>query len=252
MSPPTERHLDGNVALVTGASQGIGEAIALRLAAEGCRVVVASRRLEACQAVAAQAEEAGTEALAVALDVTEPDSVTAAVDAVLERFEQIDFLVNNAGITRDALLVRMSADDWDAVLDTDLSGVYRTTKAVLRSMLRRRRGRIVTISSVVGLLGNAGQTAYAAAKAGTLGFTRSLAREVASRDITVNAVAPGYIDTEMTEALPERARDQLMAQIPLGRLGSAEDVAGVVAFLFSEDAAYITGQVLSVDGGMHM
>lgn len=252
MSPRTERHLDGNVALVTGASQGIGEAIALRLAAEGCRVVVASRRLEACQAVAAQAEEAGTEALAVALDVTEPDSVTAAVDAALERFEQIDFLVNNAGITRDALLVRMSADDWDAVLDTDLSGVYRTTKAVLRSMLRRRRGRIVTISSVVGLLGNAGQTAYAAAKAGTLGFTRSLAREVASRDITVNAVAPGYIDTEMTEALPERARDQLMAQIPLGRLGSAQDVAGVVAFLLSEDAAYITGQVLSVDGGMHM
>lgn len=246
------KDLDGNVALVTGASQGIGEAIVLRLAAEGCRVVAASRRLEVCEEVAARAEEAGVEAMAVALDVTDADAAGAAVEAVLDRFGQVDFLVNNAGITRDDLLVRMSPDDWNAVLDTDLSGVYRCTKAVLRSMLRRRRGRIVTISSVVGLLGNPGQTAYAAAKAGTLGFTKALAREVSSRDITVNAVAPGYIDTEMTEALPDSARDQLMAQIPLGRLGSAEDVAGVVAFLLSEDAAYITGQVLSVDGGMHM
>lgn len=244
--------LDDNVALITGASRGIGEAIALRLAAQGCRVVVASRRLEACEAVAAAAEAAGSDALAVAMDVTDPDAVGAGVDRALEEFGKIDFLVNNAGITRDGLLVRLSQDDWNAVLDTDLGGVYLCSKAVLRSMLRRRRGRIVTISSVVGLLGNAGQTAYAAAKAGTLGFTKSLAREVASRNITVNAVAPGYIDTEMTEALPDAARDQLLSRVPLGRLGSAEDVAGVVAFLLSEEAAYITGQVLSVDGGMHM
>lgn len=246
------RAFDGRVALITGASQGIGEAIAQRLAAEGCNLVVASRRLEACEVVAAAAEEHGVEALAVAMDVGEMDSVKAAVDATLERFEHIDFLINNAGITRDNLLLRLDPEDWNAVLQTDLTGVYNCSKAVLRSMLRQRSGRVVTISSVVGLLGNPGQTAYAAAKAGVFGFTKSLAREIASRNITVNAVAPGYISTEMTAALPEAAREQLLAQIPLARLGTGADVAGVVRFLLSDDATYVTGQILSVDGGMYM
>ncbi len=246
------RAFDGRVALITGASQGIGEAIAQRLAEEGCNLVVGSRRLEACEAVAAAVEEHGIEALAVAMDVGEMDSVTAAVDQALERFERIDFLVNNAGITRDNLLLRLDPEDWNAVLQTDLTGVYNCSKAVLRSMLRQRSGRVVTISSVVGLLGNPGQTAYAAAKAGVFGFTKSLAREIASRNITVNAVAPGYISTEMTAALPEAAREQLLAQIPLARLGTGADVAGVVRFLLSDDATYVTGQILSVDGGIYM
>ena len=242
----------GRVALITGASQGIGEAIAERLAAEGCNLVLTSRRQDACEAVGERLAGDDVETLAVAMDVGDLDSVTAAVDAALERFGHIDFLVNNAGITRDNLLLRMNPDDWDAVLRTDLTGVYNCSKAVLRSMLRRRSGRIVTISSVVGLLGNAGQTAYAAAKAGVFGFTKSLAREVASRNITVNAVAPGYISTEMTAGLPEEAAEKLHEQIPLGRMGEGADVAGAVRFLLSEDAAYVTGQVLSVDGGMYM
>ena len=246
------RAFDGRVALITGASQGIGEAIAHRLAEEGCNLVVGSRRLEACEAVAAAVEEHGVEALAVAMDVGEMDSVKAAVDEALERFDHIDFLVNNAGITRDNLLLRLDPEDWAAVLQTDLTGVYNCSKAVLRSMLRRRSGRVVTISSVVGLRGNPGQTAYAAAKAGVFGFTKSLAREIASRNITVNAVAPGYISTEMTAALPEAAREHLLAQIPLARLGTGADVAGVVRFLLSDDATYVTGQILSVDGGMYM
>lgn len=243
---------EGRVALVTGASQGIGESIAERLAAEGCNLVLGSRRREACEAVGERLAGGGGETLAVAMDVGDGDSVSAAVDAALERFGQIDFLVNNAGITRDNLLLRMAAEDWDAVLRTDLTGVYNCSKAVLRSMLRRRSGRIVTISSVVGLLGNAGQTAYAAAKAGVFGFTKSLAREVASRNITVNAVAPGYISTKMTASLPEEAAKKLREQIPLGRMGEGADVAGAVQFLLSDDAAYVTGQILSVDGGMYM
>jgi len=246
------RTFDGQVAVITGASQGIGEAIAERLAAEGCDLVLASRRKEACEAVGARLAGHGVETLAVQMDVGDMASVGAAFAAAMERFDKVDFLVNNAGITRDNLLLRMRPEDWDAVLRTDLTGVYNCSKTVLRSMLRRRSGRIVTIGSVVGLLGNAGQTAYAAAKAGVFGFTKSLAREVASRNITVNAVAPGYISTEMTAGLPEGAAEKLQEQIPLGRLGEGADVAGAVRFLLSEDAAYVTGQVLSVDGGMYM
>lgn len=242
----------GQVALITGASQGIGEAIAERLASEGCNLVLGSRRKDACEQVAERLAPYGVDIAAVQMDVGDPESVSAAVGGVLERFEHLDALINNAGITRDNLLLRLDSDDWDAVLRTDLTGVFNCSKAVLRSMIRRRRGRIVTISSVVGLLGNAGQTAYAAAKAGVFGFTKSLAREVASRNITVNAVAPGYISTEMTAGLPEGAAEKLRGQIPLGRLGEPADVAGVVRFLLSEDAAYVTGQVLSVDGGMYM
>lgn len=246
------RAFDGQVALITGASQGIGEAIAERLAAEGCNLILASRRKEACEAVGERLAAHGVETLSVAMDVGDLASVAAAVEVGMERFEHLDFLINNAGITRDNLLVRLGADDWDAVLRTDLTGVFNCSKTVLRSMLRRRSGRIVTISSVVGLLGNAGQTAYAAAKSGVFGFTKSLAREVASRNITVNAVAPGFISTEMTAGLPEEATETLKKQIPLGRLGEGSDVAGAVRFLLSDDAAYVTGQVLSVDGGMYM
>jgi|TARA_B100001750_G_scaffold231667_1_gene230059 3-oxoacyl-[acyl-carrier protein] reductase len=240
------------VAMITGASQGIGESIAQRLASEGCNLILASRRQEACEEVGSLLAGEDIKTLAVGMDVGNLDSVMASVDEALERFGHIDFLVNNAGIARDNLLVRMDPADWDAVLRTDLTGVYNCTKTVLRSMLRRRSGRVVTISSVVGLLGNSGQTAYGAAKAGVLGFTKSLAREIASRNITVNAVAPGYISTEMTAGLPEGATENLQQKIPLGRFGVGADVAGAVRFLLSEDAAYITGQILSVDGGMYM
>ena len=246
------RAFDGKVALITGASQGIGEAIAERLAAEGCNLALASRRKDACEGVGERLAEHGVQTLALAMDVGDFDAAKAGVEEALGHFEHIDFLINNAGITRDNLLLRMDPDDWDAVIRTDLTGVFNCSKSVLRSMLRRRSGRIVTISSVVGLLGNAGQTSYAAAKAGVFGFTKSLAREVASRNITVNAVAPGYISTEMTAGLPEEATETLQQQIPLGRIGEASDVAGVVRFLLSEDSAYVTGQVLSVDGGMYM
>ena len=240
------------VSIVTGASRGIGRAIALRLASQGCHLAIGARTAAACESVAEEARTHGVDVLPLEMDVGKPDSVKAAVKAVLDHFGQIDNLVNNAGITRDGLLLRLNDDAWNDVLRTDLTGVFLCSRAVLRSMLRRRRGRIVSISSVVGLLGNPGQTNYAAAKAGVHGFTKALAREVASRGITVNAVAPGYVETDMTHDLPEEAKRQLKEQIPLSRLGTGDDVAGTVSFLLSDDATYITGQVISVDGGMCM
>ena len=234
------------VSIVTGASRGIGRAIALRLASQGSHVAIASRTAAACEPVAEEARTHGVEAFPLSMDVGNADSVKAAVSVVL------DHLVNNAGITRDGLLLRLKDAAWDDVLRTDLTGVFLCSRAVLKSMLRRRSGRIVSISSVVGLLGNAGQTNYAAAKAGVHGFTKALAREVASRGITVNAVAPGYVETDMTRDLPEEAKQQLQKQIPLSRLGTGDDIAATVSFLLSDEASYITGQVISVDGGMCM
>jgi 3-oxoacyl-[acyl-carrier protein] reductase len=247
------KRLEGKVSLVTGASRGIGRAIVERLASDGSHVVLAAWTAEACEPVAAAVADAhGVETLCLAIDVGEADSVAAGIKAAIERFGHIDNLVNNAGVTRDGVLMRLKDDDGDTVLRTDLSGVFLCSRAVLRSMLRRRQGRIVSISSVVGLMGNAGQTNYAAAKAGVHGFTKALAREVASRSITVNAVAPGYVDSDMTSDLGEETKQRLQEQIPLGRMGSGDDIAGVVSFLLSEDASYITGQVVSVDGGMYM
>ena len=222
----------------------------MRLAATGHRLALGSRDKSGCEATAKAAAEVGAEAMAVALDVGDPDSVKCAIDEIMERFGRVDHLVNNAGITRDNLLVRLREEDWDSVLKTDLTGVFLCTKAVLKSMIRQRYGRVISISSVVGLRGNKGQSNYAAAKAGVHGFTRALAREVASRGITVNAVAPGYIDTEMTRDLPDQAKERLLESIPLGRFGTGQDVAGVVGFLVSKEAGYLTGQVLCVDGGM--
>jgi 3-oxoacyl-[acyl-carrier protein] reductase len=243
--------LEGRVALVTGASRGIGRAIAIRLGRAGAFVVAGARGDHAAD-TAVEIAGAGGTAEAVALEVTDTAAVEAAVARTLERHGRIDILVNNAGITRDQLLLRMKREDWDAVLATNLTAAFTCSQAVLRPMLKQRGGRIVNVTSVVGQSGNAGQANYAASKAGLIGFTKSLAREVASRGITVNAVAPGLIDTDMTRAISAQAQDGWASQIPLGRLGTGEDVAGAVCFLVSDEAAYITGQVLAVNGGMYM
>ncbi len=243
--------LNGRVAIVTGASRGIGRAIALRLASVGVRVV-AGARADHAQAVVGEIESAGGTALAVQLDVTEPASVAGIAQAALDHFNRIDVLVNNAGIVRDQLLLRMKPEDWDAVIATNLTAAFSCSRAVLRPMVKQRSGRIVNIGSVVGRTGNPGQANYAASKAGLEGFTRSLALEVASRGITANVVAPGMIETDMTSGLGERASDALRGRIPMGRLGTADDVAGAVCFLASDEAAYITGQVVSVNGGMYL
>jgi 3-oxoacyl-[acyl-carrier protein] reductase len=240
-------------ALVTGGSGAIGGAIAKRLAADGDRVAVHYHGSEAkAAAVVAEIDRQGGEAFAVRADVTVASEVDAMVAAVTERWGRIDVLVNNAGITRDTLLMRMDEGDWDAVITTNLKSAYLCSKAVTRAMMRQRYGRILNVSSVVGVTGNAGQTNYAAAKAGLLGFTRSLAKELASRGITVNAVAPGFIDAGMTEGLGEEMREKALAYIPLARFGSVEDVAEAAAFMCSQGAGYITGQVLQIDGGMVM
>ena len=243
--------LTGRVAIVTGASRGIGKAIALRLASAGA-LVVAGARADHAQAVVGEIDESGGTALAVTLDVTEPASVAGMAQAALERFGRIDVLVNNAGIVRDQLLLRMKPAEWDAVIATNLTAVFACCRAVLRPMVKQRSGRIVNIGSVVGRTGNPGQANYAASKAGLEGFTRSLALEVASRGITANVVAPGMIETDMTAALDERARDALCSRIPMSRLGTSDEVAGAVCFLASDEASYITGQVVSVNGGMHL
>ena len=243
--------LRDRVAIVTGASRGIGRAIALALARQGERVVTAARGDHAA-AVAAEIAAAGGQAVAASVDVTDASSVAAMVAETLERFGRVDVLVNNAGITRDQLMVRMKPEDWDAVVRTNLTAAFTCTQAVLRSMIKQRGGRIISISSVVGQAGNAGQANYAAAKAGLIGFSKSLALEVASRGVTVNVVAPGLIETDMTRALPEEARKTWAEKIPLGRVGAPEDVAGAVCFLASDEASYITGQVIAVNGGMYM
>jgi 3-oxoacyl-[acyl-carrier protein] reductase len=245
-------NLQGRIALVTGASQGIGRACALELARAGATVVLAARNEIKLAEAVAQIEGAGGLAVAIPLDMASEESIKAAAKAVLERLGKVEILVNNAGITRDALMMAMKRADWDDVLGTNLTGAFLLTQALLRSMLKNRWGRIINISSVVGRTGQAGQVNYAASKAGLIGLTRSLAREVASRAITVNAVAPGYIETPMTAVLDEKHRTAMMEQIPLGRAGTDLEIAQSVAFLASDGAAYITGHVLDVNGGMFM
>jgi 3-oxoacyl-[acyl-carrier protein] reductase len=244
--------LAGEFALVTGATRGIGRAIALQLGQRGARVVGTATTAAGALTIDAYLKDAGIAGRGVVLNVADPGAVEACFKGVEAAEGTPSILVNNAGITRDGLLMRMSADDWQAVLDTDLSAVYRTCKAVMRGMMKARKGRIVNIASVIGVMGNAGQTNYAAAKAGMIGFSKSLAREVGSRNITVNVVAPGFIVTDMTDALGETQKTSLLTQVPLGRLGSPEDIAAAVAFLAGPEAAYITGETLHVNGGMYM
>ena len=244
--------LNGKVALVTGASQGIGEAIARTLARQGALVVCAARTQAKLDAVAEAIRAEGGQADVVVMDLSSTESVKAAVAATVERHGAIHILVNNAGITRDKLLIQMKEEDWDAVLDTNLKGAYTAIQAATKPMMKQRWGRIINIASVVGQMGNAGQANYVAAKAGLIGLTKSVARELASRNVTANAVTPGYIETDMTSGLPEDVKAEFNKQIPLGRMGSPADIAAAVAFLASDEAAYVTGQVISVNGGMLM
>ena len=244
--------LTEEIALVTGASRGIGQAIALMLGKQGARVIGTATTDQGAAAIQSTFDAQGMQGLGLALDVTRADSIDAVMQQVKETFGAPTILVNNAGITRDNLLMRMKDDEWDGVIDTNLSSVFRLSKACLRGMMKAKRGRIINIASVVGATGNPGQANYSAAKAGMIGFTKSLAREVGSRGITVNAVAPGFIDTDMTRALPDEQRTALIGQVPLGRLGDVEDIASAVVFLASPQAAYITGETLHVNGGMYM
>jgi len=244
---------ENQVAIVTGAGRGIGHAIALRLAEEGARVASVSRSEANAQQTATEINAARADAArAYAVDVADHAAVQQTAARILDDFGRVDILVNNAGVTRDGLSMRMSLEDWDTVIDTNLKGAFSFTQAVMRAMIRQRSGRIINISSTVGLAGNAGQANYAASKAGLIGLTKSLARELASRGITVNAVAPGFIVTDMTGVLSEQVKEAVLAKIPFGKFGEAEDIAAAVAFLAAPEAKYITGQVLTVDGGMVM
>lgn len=244
--------LEGRVAFVTGASQGIGRACALRLAAQGAKVALAARNMDKLQQVESEIASNGGEAASFAMDVAQEEQIKSAAKAVQERFSKVDILVNNAGITRDQLMMRMKRADWNAVLDTNLTGPYLCIQAVIGSMLKQRWGRIINITSIFGQMGQTGQANYAASKAGLIGLTMAVAREVASRSITVNAVAPGWIETAMTEVLSPELKESAVKAIPLGRAGTDQEVAHAVCFLASPDAGYITGHVLNVNGGMLM
>jgi 3-oxoacyl-[acyl-carrier protein] reductase len=244
--------MEQRVALVTGASRGIGKAILHTLAGAGCRVIGTATSGSGAEAISAALAEAGLNGVGLMLDVNDAAQVDAAIEGIIARHGRIDILVNNAGITRDNLLMRMKDEEWASILDTNLTSVFRLSRAVLRPMMKARFGRIISIASVVGSSGNAGQTNYAAAKAGMIGFSKSLAQEVGSRGITVNCVAPGFIDTDMTKALPEAARTRLLERIPLGKLGLPDDIAHAVAYLASDGAGYVTGATLHVNGGMYM
>ncbi|MGM9924166.1 MAG: 3-oxoacyl-[acyl-carrier-protein] reductase [Bacillus sp. (in: firmicutes)] len=245
--------LQNQVALVTGASRGLGRAIALELAGQGASVIVNyAGNEEKAKAVVDEIKALGQQAIAVRCNVANSEEVASMVKTVLEEFGTIDILVNNAGVTRDNLLMRMKEEEWDTVIDTNLKGVFLCTKSVTRPMMKKRKGRIINVASVVGIVGNAGQANYVAAKAGVIGLTKTTAKELAPRGITVNAIAPGFITTDMTDQLPEDVKNNLLTQIPLARLGQPEDIAKVVAFLASSDSSYMTGQTLCVDGGMVM
>lgn len=244
--------LENKIAIVTGAGRGIGRAIALKFAAEGADVVCVSRTLENSEKVAGEIRQAGRKAWAHALDVAEPKAVAETAEKILAEIPRVDILVNNAGVTRDGLLMRMSDEDWDTVLNTNLRGAFAFCKALFRAFAKQRSGRIINIASVIGLIGNAGQANYAASKAGLIGFTKSVARELASRGVTANVVAPGFIETDMTAVLNDEIKAEVLKKIPMNSFGHAEDIADAALFLASPAARYITGQVLTVDGGMVM
>ena len=245
-------NLENKVAIVTGASRGIGKIIAEEIAKAGAKTVCVSRSVADVEKVANNIIDQGYEAVAFACDITNSEQYKEVVKSVNEKYGSVDILVNNAGVTKDGLIIRMSEDDWDIVVNTNLKGAFNGTKAVTRHMMKQRSGRIINISSVVGLIGNAGQANYAASKAGLIGLTKATAKELASRGITANCIAPGYIETDMTKQLSDKIRDALIQQIPLGRIGQAKDIAATVCFLASDEAGYITGQTFTVDGGMVM
>lgn len=248
------KELEGEIALVTGASRGIGKAIAEQLASQGATVIGTATSDSGAENISAYlaAMKSSADGKGMCLNVTDADSIAAVMKAITDEFGAVSILVNNAGITKDSLLLMMKEDQWNDIIDTNLTSIYRLSKAVVRAMMKKRKGRIINIASVVGLTGNPGQTNYSATKAGMLGFTKSLAREIGSRNITVNCVAPGFIDTDMTRELPEEQREALINQIPLSRLGAPEDIAAAVTFLAGPAAAYITGETINVNGGMYM
>jgi 3-oxoacyl-[acyl-carrier protein] reductase len=251
--PSTEKHLKDKVALVTGASRGIGREIALLFAREGAKVVITARNKELLDALAEEISQlSGQDCMSFILDVKDAQKVDEMVDKTLDKFHRVDILVNNAGVTRDGLLLRMSDSDWDEVLDTNLKGTFFCMRAVAKAMMKQRAGRIINMASVIGLIGNAGQANYAASKAGIIALTKSAAKELGSRNVLINAIAPGFIDTEMTQALSDEVRDNILKSIPVGFLGQPSDVAKAALFLASDESSFITGQVITVDGGMVM